>query len=90
MDKLEMATRQLGEAFRKRWHEMPGRNGTGFMFWDECDHCIYADFFGSYEGDDKARIASTLVATNEKLFLPYSLRIGFHETEMAARKTMMK
>jgi hypothetical protein len=90
MEKLEVATRQLGEAFGKRWHEIPGKNGTGFMFWDDRDHCIYADFFGSYEGDDKVRIASSLVATSEELLHPYSLRIGFHKTEMVARKAMMK
>ncbi len=91
MEKLEMATRQLGKAFEEKWHEMnPGKNGAGFMFWDDCDHCIYADFFGSYERDDKARIATTLIITNDELCLPYSLRIGFHETEVVARKLMME
>ena len=85
-----MSARQFGADFGKKWNEMPGRNGTGFMIWDDCDHCIYVDFFGSYEGDDKARIASTLITTNDELHFRYSLRVGFHETEKIARKTMME
>lgn len=91
MDKLEMATGQLAEAFEeKRKQSRVGRNGTGYMFWDDCDHCIYADFFGPYESGDKARSAATLITAYEELGLPYSLRIGFHETEKVARKTMME
>ncbi len=91
MDKLEKATRQLGEVFREKWKEIDsGRNGTGYMFWDDRDHCIYVEFFGDYERSDKAKMVSTLINTNEDLCFPYSLRIGFHETEMVARKTMME
>lgn len=89
MDKLEIATRELGAAFSEMWKELPGKNGTGFMFWGDFDHCIYADFFGAYERDEKERLASILVIINDELRLPYSLRIGFHETENAARTTMM-
>ncbi len=59
------------------------------MFWN-CDHCIYADFFGPYERENKERIASMLITTNDELRFTYSLRIGFHETEMVARKTMIE
>ncbi|MCB1235835.1 MAG: hypothetical protein KDM91_12270, partial [Verrucomicrobiae bacterium] len=91
MNELERAIRQLGEAFGEKWNEMnPGTNGTGFMFWDDRDHCIYADFFGLDERADKARIASTLITTNEELRIPYSLRVGFHESEKVARRTMME
>jgi len=91
MDKIEIATRQLGSTFSEKWKELhSGKNGTGFMFWDDCDHSIYADFFGDYESDRKVTIVSTLIITNDELGLPYSLRIGFHETENVARKTMME
>jgi hypothetical protein len=90
MDELEMAARQLGADFGEKWKEMPGRNGTGFMVWDDCEHCIYVDFFGSYQGTDKARITTTLIMTNDEHGFPYSLRIGFHETEEDARKTMKR
>ena len=58
------------------------------MFWDDDDHCIYVDFFGPYKTEDKERIASVLITTNDELQFPYSVRIGFHETEKVARKTM--
>ena len=91
MDKLEMATRQLAEAFEEKRKGMnPGKRWSGSMFWDDCDHCIYAEFFGSYESGDKARIAADLITAHEELCLPYSLRIGFQGTEQVARKTMME
>ena len=91
MDKLEMATRQLGKAFEPKWATLnPGGRGVAFMFWDDCDHCIYADFFGTYEVGDKARIATALIATHDELGLPHSLRTGFHETEAVARKSMIE
>ena len=89
MDKLEIATRQLGAAFSEKWKELPGKNRTGFMFWGDFYNCIYADFFGAYERDEKEKLASILIITNDELRFPYSLRIGFHETEKAARTTMM-
>lgn len=84
-----MATRQLGADFTEKWKELPGKNGTGFMFWGGVDHCIYADFFGAYERAEKEKLASILIITNDELRFPYSLRIGFHETEKAARRAMM-
>jgi hypothetical protein len=91
MDQLERATRRLAEEFGEKWNELnPGTNGAGFMFWDDFDHCIYADFFGVSGRDIKARIASALITSNEDLDIRYSLRIGFHETEEVASKTMME
>jgi len=60
------------------------------MFWDDGDHCIFVEFFGTYQNGDRARISSALIKEYEELCLPYSLRIGFHKTEEVARKTMME
>lgn len=91
MDKLEKATRKLGTVFDEKWTEInPGTDGSGYMFWDDHDHCIYADFFGLDEKADKAKMASTLIRTSEELGIPYSLRVGFHRSEKVARLTMME
>ncbi len=60
------------------------------MLWDDDDYCIFADFFGDYETADKIKLAIVMLETYQASGIPYSLRIGFHKTEEAARITMME
>ncbi len=59
---------------------------------DTCSGTIVTTAFTSSSSaiTREAKMVSTLINTNEDLCFPYSLRIGFHETEMVARKTMME
>jgi hypothetical protein len=87
MTEIEADTRRFGASLPNDL--IPGRLGNGWMVWDDEDHCIFLDFFGEFEPSEKSRVATTVLELYFGLRLPYSLRVGFHQSEEVARRTMV-
>ena len=67
---------------------IPGIKGNGLMVWDDEAHCIFLDFFGEFSPGERLRATTAALETYDGLRLPYSLRVGFHQSEEIARQTM--
>jgi hypothetical protein len=87
MTEIEADTRRFGALLPRDL--TPGRRGSGWMIWDDEDHCIFLDFFGKYEAHERLKAATAVLEIYYGLRLPYSIRVGFHESEEVARQTMM-
>jgi hypothetical protein len=87
MTEIEADTRRFGALLPRDL--LPGRKGSGWMIWDDEDHCIFLDFFGGFEPTEKSKAATAVLEIYYGLRLPYSFRVGFHESEEVARRTMM-
>ena len=90
MEPLEEATRAFANAISSELSALcPRTQGAGYMFWDDRDSCVFIDFFGDYQLSQKTLISELLFANFEQKNSSYSLRIGFHDTEEAARNLML-
>ena len=87
LSKIEADTRRFGASLPL--DIIPGRSGSGWMVWDDEVRCIFLDFFGEFEPSERSRAATTALDVYHGLRLPYSLRVGFHQSEDVARQTMM-
>ena len=87
MTEIEADTRRFGALLPRDL--IPGRMGNGWMIWSDEDHCIFLDIFGEFEPNQRLRAVTTVLEIYYALRLPYSLRVGFHESEQIARLTMM-
>jgi hypothetical protein len=87
MSEIEADIRRFGPLLP---HDLfPSRKGSGFMIWSYDDHCVFLDFFGEFDPTERSKAATVVLEIYYGLRLPYSLRVGFHESEEVARRTMM-